>query len=479
MKKALIIILIIAFAITLCNFPLQAHAQSINRGEITGSNVAMRKAAKADAPVITKLAKGTIIEILQTNVNAQWHKVAYNGKTGYVNRTYVSWDRSLKEYQLDYTGTVINCTKDVNVRSKPENKAKVVGAAKKGSILKVTAKDHTSGWHQVEFSGGTAYIASKYLDVSAKVDDRQLAAMSVKGGTISPGFSPLEYGYVVSATSARVTISTKANSGVKIDVNGTGKDTASLDIPSGGMKTVRIKLNGEIRYSVYIVRNLVTVGTWNIKRGYGQLPMQGRLVRDQQPDIMGIQEVFMNPKASDIVDNLASLKTNRMANTKFTATINYSNGSQYGIGLLSSYKIRSVQAFALDSAGLEKRVLQKAVVTISGKTVSVYNTHFSYNSASVREAQFAEVASIMKKDKNKYRILFGDFNAKINEFAQFKGYSVVNSSETVYYDYSKDPIANNVIDNIIVTSNIKVVNTRIIETSLSDHDPVFAYLSLR
>jgi uncharacterized protein YgiM (DUF1202 family) len=60
-----------------------------NSGQIVGSDVAFRKGADPDSAIISRLSKGTFVEILKTNVNAQWHQVKYNDKTGYVNRMYI------------------------------------------------------------------------------------------------------------------------------------------------------------------------------------------------------------------------------------------------------------------------------------------------------------------------------------------------------------------------------------------------------
>ncbi len=483
MKKAAKIFLI-CIALLLCSsvLPLSqstAYAQSFDKGQIIGSNVTMRKEANSNSAVICKLAKGTVVNILQLNVNAQWDKIEYNGKTGYVNRVYVCFDPSLDQYNLSYTGTVTNCSKYVTLRSSPSTGASPLGTAIKGARLTVLKYNYVNGWHQVGINGKIAYVASKYLNVLPNVDDTQLSSLTVSGGTLSPAFSPSEYGYVVDTTKASVTIKAKANSGVKIDINGTGSSSATISVPSGGMKTVRIKLNGATRYSLYITRNLLTVGTWNIKRGDGNLPMQGRLVNNQQPDILAVQEAYQDYTASNVVDNLASLKTSNMPYTKFSSTINYSSGAQFGIGILSHYGISGVKTYQLDSGGYEQRILLKTVVTVNGKKVSVYNTHFTYQTAEVRAKQFAEVLSIMKKDTNKYKMLFGDFNAKEDEFSVFSGYTVINTSDTNFVDYFGNSFRNIVIDNIIVTRNIKVVNTRAIQTSLSDHNPVFAYLVLK
>lgn len=451
-----------------------------NSGQIVGTGVSFRKAPKTDSEVIGKLEHGTFVKILKTNVNAQWHQVEYNGETGYVNRMYVRLDPSLDGYKIDYVGTIINCDEDVNVRKEPSKDAEIIGVAKKGDSLSIVPQEeYTKGWYMVEFNGQKAYISSSYVDIGAVVDDDQLSGLTVKGGVLYPAFTPNEYGYVIKATAASVTIKAKANDGVAVSVGDSGENSYTIEIPAGGMKTVRIALNGEIKYSLYISRNILTVGTWNIKRGDGKLLNQGRLIFDQQPDILGVQEAYQKLNAKDIVDNLASLKTREMSHNVLSPTIDYSDGGEYGNGLISRYDMTNIETFPLDSGSYEKRLLQKAVMTIGDKTVSFYNTHFSYNSKAIRDKQFAEVVRIMNADKNKYKILTGDFNAKFSEFSVFnKKYKVVNTNETKYYDYSRNEIDYSELDNIIVTKNIKVVNSRIVVTPFSDHYPVFAYLIL-
>ncbi len=351
--------------------------------------------------------------------------------------------------------------------------------ATKGSNLTILPQDiYIEDWYQVEFDGELAYIHADYLNVTAKADDTQLIGLTINGGSVYPAFSPNEYGYVVKTDASQITISAQANDGVDISIKDSGKSTLTIDIPQVGMRTVRIALDGETRYSVYISRNVLTVGTWNIKRGDGNLLMQGRLVYDQQPDIMGIQEAFENLGASNIVDNLASLKTKDMSYNTFAAAINYSSGARYGNGLISKYKLTEIEIFPLYSGGKEKRVMQKAIVHIGDKVVSLYNTHLTHNSKSVRAKQFDQILEIIASDENEYIILTGDFNADISEFAVFGDYIVINTVETKYYDYSKNIIDINEIDNIVVTKNIEVINSRIVITKVSDHYPVFAYLVL-
>lgn len=454
----------------------QAEALKITEGVICASNVALRAKADKDSKVLMRLDQGTVVEIKSTNVNAEWYRVTYKGKTGYVNRVYIDWDSDY--YDLDYVATVANVKEFANVRSQPTTNSKVLGEVEKGEELTIVNANVANGWHQVSYKKQKGYIRSKYVDLVVDASDKQLNALSVSGGNMRPAFSPNEAGYLVTTNKSKVTIKAEANKGVTVKMNGKKTNKLTVDIAAGGMKSVRISVGNKISYTVYIMRDVIAVGTWNIKRGNGHLLEQGRLIRDQMPDIMGLQEVFIRETSGNITNNLLSLKTKHMSKTAFTPTV-VSGASEYGHGVLSTYSILSHNIYKLSSPGVEQRCLSKTVLNVEGKKVSFYNAHLSYNSKKIRATQFEEIAEIMKKDKNKYKILVGDFNASYSEFSKLAGYRIVNTPSTKYYDYYKKEININQIDNILLSKNIKLVNTRIIPNKYSDHAPVFAYIILK
>ena len=476
---------ILSVVLTLCTVLVllpssvsKADAQ-LTTGIIIGSDVAMYRGAEASGAALTRLNAGDPVTILESNVNAEWHKVRFGNRTGYVNRVYVDISPSLPSYRLPMKGVVVNCNRYINVRAAARRNSAKIGQLDKGAEVVVTCANISPGWHEIEYNNQSAYVASEYLEISMAVEDTQLSALKVTGGTLSPAFSPAEYGYILTATEGQVTVSAEANEGVKLSVGGTGIATAKYTINSGNSKTIRISVDGVVRYTIYLVRDVITVGTWNIKRGNDNLLMQAWLIGNQQPDIMGIQEVYIGKPNGKITDNLLSLRTQAMQNTSFAPTIDYAAG-QYGIGLISAYKPVSAEQFPLpQGTSKEPRALQKVVYEIGGKTVSLYNTHFSYESAAIRKNQFAEVLRIMNADKNEYKILTGDFNAAEAEFAPFKAnYRVINQSSTKFYDYKGKRIAVNQIDNIIVSKSITVLNARTIPTEYSDHYPLIAFLKL-
>ena len=479
MKKRWIRVLAIFILFCTAGLPLSsARALDITTGMIVGDNIALRKTASGSGSLITRLDEGTIVKILETNVNSEWYHVQAANRTGYVNRMYVNIDASLASYQLNYTGIIFNCDSEINVRASASAGAKKIGAAKKGEQFTVTQAYASGAWHAIDFNGTTGYVSADYVELKASVGNDVLSGLEITGGTLSPKFSPTEYGYVLTATQGEVVVKAIANEGVKVSVGSTGIASAKYTINSGNSKTIRITVNGKVKYSIYLVRDVLTVGTWNIKRGNNNLVMQGWLIAAQKPDILGVQEVYINKKEK--ANNLLSVRTRDMQNMSFAETISYDSGGKYGIGQISKFKPQNEQITLLSSEDKEQRCVQKEEYIIDGKRVSVYNTHLSYESASIRKKQFSEVIAILDADPNDYKILTGDFNAEEKEFAGFlKNYHVVNTSETKFYDYNYKRIAMSQIDNIIVSKNITVLNARAIPTEFSDHYPLFAFLALK
>ncbi len=479
MLKRIIAIAILFLTICACAVPVRtASALSLTTGRIVGAGIAFRSSARSDSKLIARLPEGTVVRLLEANVNAEWFKVEYAGKIGYVNRMYVSVEPSMDSYKLAYNGTVVNCNVDINVRDSASLTGKKLGVALKGETLNVTQAYYTDGWHQIQFGDATGYVSAKYVELTAKIDDDSLTGLTVTGGTLSPRFSPKEFGYIITATQGDVEIRATANKNVKVSIGNTGVGSAKYSINSGNSKTIRISLDGTVRYTLYLVRDVLTVGTWNIKRGNSHLVEQGWLIANENPDIVGIQEVFSDNRND--INNLKSIRTRNAQYMSFASTVDYPDGSQYGIGQISRFEPLSNEKFQLYDGGKEARYLQKVVYNVDGKKVSFYNTHFSWEGASIRKQQFAAVLKQMNADENEFKILTGDFNAKEAEFDAFKSnYKIINTSLTKFYDYSQNRMTFSQIDNIIVSKNITVLNARALPTKYSDHYPLFAFLRLK
>lgn len=462
-------------------FSLAKAEIQYNEAVVNADEVAMRKEASSSSPYLVRLDKGTKLELLGTNFNAEWHKVKYKNRTGFVNRMYL--DLIGTRVSDNYTGTVINCEQNVNVRKAPDKNAEKIGFANLGDNYPVVSVDIQNGYYGIDFNGTTGYVSMQYLGLSELAEGDQLSDIRVIGGTMIRSFTPDVYGYVIRADSDKIRVEAEAEPGVKISVAGTHKGQYEFDMPETGVKTVRIRVNGSVRYSLYFIRNVLTVSTYNIKRGNSRSVEMGEQIAAEQPDIMGLQEVYRCPKINEgeAVNNLLALRTKHMSYSAFAPTIQYPSTGEYGIGLLSAFELKDVEIRPLPVTDIEPRSVIRAHIEVDGKRVSVYNTHLSYDSIAIREKQFAALVAFMEEDPCPYKILFGDFNAK--EYTEYdpllKSMIAINAENTDYFGYDGEAYTYSMrIDNIFVTRNIHVWNTRLNGDKISDHRMLIAYITL-
>jgi N-acetylmuramoyl-L-alanine amidase len=69
------------------DFRLSVNSSAIATGKVTVATLNVRSAGNANASVIGRLTRGTVVSVL--SINGYWAKISYNGKTGYVHKSYL------------------------------------------------------------------------------------------------------------------------------------------------------------------------------------------------------------------------------------------------------------------------------------------------------------------------------------------------------------------------------------------------------
>lgn len=69
------------------DFRLPVNSSVIATGKVTANVLNVRSAGNANASVIDRLVHGTVVNVL--DINGYWAKILYNGKTGYVHKSYL------------------------------------------------------------------------------------------------------------------------------------------------------------------------------------------------------------------------------------------------------------------------------------------------------------------------------------------------------------------------------------------------------
>lgn len=111
-----------------------------------------------DAPngnKLTSIPKGATITILEQG--AEWHRVSYNGYTGYSAAKYIALNTNTNN-----GGYVGQCTGEgVRVRSTPEFGDNVLRKLNKGNLFDVLGVDGV--WTHINVAGQEGYIYSEYV----------------------------------------------------------------------------------------------------------------------------------------------------------------------------------------------------------------------------------------------------------------------------------------------------------------------------
>jgi endonuclease/exonuclease/phosphatase family metal-dependent hydrolase len=161
----------------------------------------------------------------------------------------------------------------------------------------------------------------------------------------------------------------------------------------------------------------VTVLSYNIHHGAGtdgklDLERIARIIRDQKPDLVALQEVDVKTSRSGGVDEAAELGRLTGMNAVFGKAMDYSGG-EYGQAILSRWPIKEHVVHQLPQrAGREPRVLLVATVESPNGNIVFATTHLDHEVEEVRVEQARAINQILIKEGKKTPVvLAGDFNA--------------------------------------------------------------------
>ena len=124
--------------------------------------VNVRAKATSNSKLLGKAKKGETFKVLGTSGN--WVKIDYNGKEGFVYKTYIRVEGTPGDTPIegDKTGKIYNCKTQVNVREQATSLSKLLGVAKKGETFKMLAK--AENWVKIQYTSDTVgYVFHSYI----------------------------------------------------------------------------------------------------------------------------------------------------------------------------------------------------------------------------------------------------------------------------------------------------------------------------
>ena len=223
----------LAIALTLAGTTaIGANAATVTG--VTKANVNMRSGAGTKYKVVKVVKANKTVTIL--GQKGSWYKVKYNGKTGYISKSYViKKNYTVKKYSGKYKTKVA-----LTVRKGPGTNYVKAGTLKKGEVVTVKGKT-SNGWLQITYKGATRYISgsSKYVvKYTAPVKNNAPVINVEDTYTLTKG-EDFEYAMLNATATDKEDgdITDKIDFSGKVNVNKVGEYKVTLTVTDKGGKT--------------------------------------------------------------------------------------------------------------------------------------------------------------------------------------------------------------------------------------------------
>ena len=210
----------------------QVSAQTVKEGVVNAHTLTVRSSASSKARIVDYLNKGAKVTIVSDGAN--WDKVSYGSKTGYVYDEYLNV--STRTVSSDSSTVVATKVVDVksgrlNIRSSASTSARIVGKASDGT--KVNVLSYSGSWARVTVGSITGWVHTDYLkDTGSSSAGSTTGTYVVAKGDTLYGIASKFRTSVSSLKSVNKLSSTTVYVGQKLTVSGSSTGVVTTPAPS-------------------------------------------------------------------------------------------------------------------------------------------------------------------------------------------------------------------------------------------------------
>lgn len=229
--------------------------------------------------------------------------------------------------------------------------------------------------------------------------------------------------------------------------------------------------------------------TYNIHVGVGmdkKLDLQriADVIKNEHPDLVGLQEVDRGVKRTEGRDEIYELATMTGMHYAFAHNLDY-QGGQYGVAILSRFPIGPIDHRKYENMReTERRGMIRIQVDVGGRTVNFVTTHLDYQYEDGRIFETEQMLRFLQDIKGPL-IVVGDFNdhpaggAYKLMLSKFEDAWISSRAKEVGLSYPADKPTKR-IDYVFTrrSDGIKAKKAWVVNTLASDHLPVVAELEL-
>lgn len=217
----------------------------------------------------------------------------------------------------------------------------------------------------------------------------------------------------------------------------------------------------------------IRLACWNIQHGAGGLARVADVLELLQWDILALNEVDNGLSRSGFVKQASWLGRRFGCHAFFGPA---AHGS-YGNALLSHRPPERIENLRLPGGG-EPRGCLRTSFELNGISLHVYVTHLGLR-RSWRQIQADQIAEWMGRYALESTVLLGDFNAdsEASELRPLRAGGLRDVSGTL--GVAGTTYRDKRIDQIWAGQSLTPLDAGVLQTSVSDHAPIYAVLNLR
>lgn len=199
-------------------------------------------------------------------------------------------------------------------------------------------------------------------------------------------------------------------------------------------------------------------------------------IKEQELDIVGIQEVDRKTKRSNGLDEPKLLAEALGWHYAFSKATDH-DGGEYGHCIVSKYPIVSYKTVALPTGTYETRAFGHAVIDVNGTRINFLNTHLSFEDEDCARQQFQVLADYV--DDLDGFIITGDFNTSdYKKFSLIQNAIYINGDRGKYIFTCPADQPSKAIDNIVISDQYSYCDSRRFLVQHSDHVMIYATVTI-
>jgi len=179
-----------------------AHAETMEKGEITASSLNIRSQPSSSSSVIGGYARGAKVDLHEKS--GSWYKVRFNNRWGYIHSNFVKVTSTSNGSNGSSIGNGEVTASNLNVRASASSSASIISSLRRGAKVDLLGK--SGSWYKIKVGSRDGFIHGDYVKVST--------SSSGSGSDSSGGSSSTHGNGEVTATNLNVRASASSSASI-------------------------------------------------------------------------------------------------------------------------------------------------------------------------------------------------------------------------------------------------------------------------